>query len=602
MKLNRKRLAKHTLASIRAALNAASVTYSEFITTETYLKGKLFSFKDHEYEEYITKVIEENIGKKISISKCSQIGLSEILYRIFLARMKIRGWTHALLSFPSKSTAMEILKTRFQEVIDESPVLSQAMNPNIDSASVKAMRNRSIINALGGNKTQTQNSLLTRPIDSILIDERDRQDPDVISGYVFRAQHTPADELLHVQISTPTAQGVGIDADINSAYELHTPWVKCCHCQHEFIANFYKNVVLPGYRGPKVSHLEPGTPPDSVYPNNDLKLLNKSILSQYDADKAYLECPNCFGPLTQQTKETSWKITYNDKGAKNEIGITIDPFAAMGVITMAKLIRNSVEATSHVEFMNQGLGKVADKKDSTISDESIHFVPRQLSPPPGQHVIGLDTGKLCHFLHGVLQTSGYLTVINAEILKITEVEDFFANYTKKFAISAMVMDAGPAIDLTYRLVKAYSQMYSSNYQVPKSNAMPEMFKLSERDKLDEVVRQLTVNQPLAMDTFAGELPIFYEFWTSPYDGLIKKHLKDMRRVRDYSFGLEERYKWIKSDSGEDHFFHTCVYLFLAARLAMAGVNLFQPTPAPMLGVVNLARMNEAILNPHSRRP
>ncbi len=541
-----KRAYKAFLISLRAQLSKNSLSFRKFLSEETFLGGQKFSFKDHEFQEYICRIVENNIGCTISVSKCSQIGLSEIFNRIILARMAVRPRTSALVSFPSKSFSQEVLKTRFAGVIRESPMLKTLINPHNDSASVKEFYNGSIMYALGGS-TQSSTTLLNRPIDTVLVDERDRQDPDIVSGYRSRMTHTPPEERLIVNISTPTADGVGIDAEIKEARELHTPWIGC-PCGHEFIGDFYENIVVPGF-------------------NDHLQMLTKTKAAELDLSQAYLECPECKLKLTKKNKKTVWKVTINKKGVAKKIGITIDPFAAMGFITIPDLVEASTEYTSHVEFLNQGLGRTADKLDSSIDAGALEFTSENVR---GMHVFGLDLGKTCHFLHGIMRADTTVHIIEAHIIPLGKLEEFLADQHKRYVFAAGVMDSQPYTDLVYKIVKRYPRIFSAIYISP-TTPIPEMYKLKMTDKHNEVVRQVSINKNPVMDAFAGSLKDFYTFQSSPMDAVILKHFTDMRRVRDYRFN-EMIYKWIKSAKGEDHFFHTGVYLFMATKLALAGLN------------------------------
>ncbi len=177
-----KQLVETFLASLKAQLDPRSATYKAFITDHTYLEGKNFSFRDHEFQEYVIDVVENNPGCTFSISKCSQIGLSEIFNRLILAKMAVKPGTSVIVSFPSITFSQEVFKTRLSSVISSSPQLSALKDPNNDSASVKAFHNDSIAYALGGSE-KSRSSLLNRPIDTVFVDEYDRQDPDVVSGY-----------------------------------------------------------------------------------------------------------------------------------------------------------------------------------------------------------------------------------------------------------------------------------------------------------------------------------------------------------------------------------------------------------------------------------
>ena len=80
-----KQLHENFMEALQAQLDPESLRLSKYITKKTFLAGKNFSLKGHEFQKYITLLIENHPGFTFSVSKCSQIGLSELFNRIVLA-------------------------------------------------------------------------------------------------------------------------------------------------------------------------------------------------------------------------------------------------------------------------------------------------------------------------------------------------------------------------------------------------------------------------------------------------------------------------------------------------------------------------------------
>ena len=539
------KIALDFLVSLKAQIhNQANV--SNFITEETYLNGKKFSFQGHEYQQYLCNLVESRKGHTICVMKPSQIGLSEWANRVVLALMAVIPGTSALISFPSKIFAQEVLKTRFANIIQESPKLSTLINRDIDSASVKAFYNGSIMYALGGSK-QSSGSLLNRPIAVCLIDELDRQDPDIVTGYRSRMTHTPPDKRIILKISTPTVSGLGIDAEFTESREQHVAKIKCEHCSHIFEPDYYTDVKIPGY-------------------DENLLLLTRTKAAYVQIEKAYLQCPSCKTTIRRQT--VVWEITHNPKGMRKTIGVRLSPFCAPEFISIPDLVESSLTYQSHVEFLNQGLGRVANLRDSSIQRDHIHFEHRP--DLPAQRIFGLDMGKVCHFMSGRLNMDTTIHVDEARVIRLVDIEDFLDEQFAKVSYSAAVLDSQPYSDLVYRLIRKHPRLYSAIYVSP-STPIPELFKLKITDQHNEMVRQVSINKSPMLDLMSNSLDHFITFEPSPMEGAIVKHLLDMRRMRDYRFE-EMIYQWVKSKTGEDHFFHTMAYLFTAAKLAMADLG------------------------------
>jgi hypothetical protein len=534
---------KQFLESLKAQLhNTASIT--NFIETETYLNGRIFSWDGHEYQKYISELVEKTPGIELIVMKCSQIGLSEIITRIELARMAIRPGTSVLLSFPSRTLSSEIFKTRWNPILAESPRLRTLVDPNTDSASVKMFINNSAAYALSGNAA-SKSSLISRPISDVVVDEVDRQEADIVNSYGSRTTHTPHDERVTIKLSTPTAEGVGVDAEIAECREVHEPYIVCEHCGEEFQPDFFTNVKIPGYYGTMLE-------------------LTKRKAAELDLNSSYLECPRCKGDVKK--RNYIWKIQHIPTGTANKIGVKLTPFIAPAFIRMADLVISYLTFTDRVEFLNQKLGLPASLKDSALSLDDISFVHTE--DLRGRYVLGLDMGKLCHLFVGVRRRDMSLHIIEAEVVKLAEIEDKLCELTRRYAFTAMVMDSQPYSDLVYKLVRLYPRLYSAIYVDPVK-PIPELYLLKMKDKHNEIVRQITINKNPAFDLMASDLRGLISFAPMAARPMIQQHLLDMRRVRDYSSSVAGSYKWVKSRAGEDHFFHALLYTYMAGKLAEA---------------------------------
>jgi len=534
------------IQALRAQLFSDGVSFVDFIKKETYIDGHKYSFKNHEFQEYILRLVEDNPGGTFVVKKCSQIGISEVCNRLILALMAIRPGTGVILSLPSKSFAQEVFKTRISTVISDSPALSSMVCRDVDSASVKLFNNNSIVYALGGNQS-SKGTLLNRKVGTICIDEFDRQDIDVITGYTSRTSHVPEIEQYRIYISTPTVSGIGIDSEYEECSIKHIPYIGC-KCGHEFVGDYYTHVRLPGYE-------------------KNLRFLTKFDASKLDTSRAYLECPECKGAITPEDKRTVWKIEINPEGVKGKIGVALDPFVAMGFISMKKIVEASFTYTSLVEFTNQSLGKTADLSDSSISVNSIHFLHDDCQGIP---IAGLDLGKLNYWVEGVLKYDTSLHVKKIEIIPLSNLKEFVRNRFHGTYFGAVVMDAQPYTSLVYELVREFPQLFSAIY-VDQAAPKPELFTLTLNDKYNEVVRQVAINKNMIMNNFAETLNDFYTFEPTEHKELLINHYTNMRKTRDYRFE-DFRQKWVKPERGDDHLFHASIYFSMAAKLAQAGLS------------------------------
>jgi len=536
-----------------------------FITTETFLRGKLFSFEDHEYQEYVVSHVQSRPGCEAIIVKPSQIGLSEVWYRYFLAKMAVNPGTALLLSFPSKLASSETFKTRFSPIIETSPRLSSMMCNDVDSASVKRMTNESIAYALAGS-SNSKSSLISRFISCCLVDEVDRQDPQIYNSFPSRMVHAAEKDKLTVKISTPTIEGFGIMAELEECREVHKPYIVCEHCLNQFYPDYYEHVKLPGWE-------------------KSLKALTRTDLARLNAYASYLECPECKGKV--ERRDYVWKVEFFDTGVYNKVGFVLNPFIAR-FIRICDLVIDSVKFDSIAEFTQQRLGLPYTEKSSQITRESIRF--ERSDRRVGRYVLGIDMGKTAHLIEAVLRDDTSLHVLKYHQVMLHEFKPFLKELASRTTFSAMVMDQSPYHELVYSLVQEYPRLFSAIYTDYNEASL---YKINMFDKNSQLVRQLSLNKTLMFDNLAAALPYLITFEPSEWDETIVTHMTSMKRVKDYDDQAEDRvkYKWVKAGSkADDHAHHGLLYCWAAAKISMG--DLFYAPPLDF----SIRKINPTALN------
>ena len=297
-------------------------------------------------------------------------------------------------------------------------------------------------------------------------------------------------------------------------------------------------------------------------------LITKSTISGLRVDDAYLRCPECKENADQDERQIKWVVTRNEQFPATTIGVRLNPWVAHSFIKLPDLIRASVTFTSYTEFLQQALGKTALLSDSALDRSVFTFSSEQ--KPEGVHIFGLDMGKQCSWMQGVLKHDTTVRITESKLVPLNELEEFLEQKHKDFAFSCGVMDQQPFADMSYRLVRKYPRLYSCIYINP-TTPIPELYKIKQNDKFGELIRQVALNKTLGFDTFFGMLNHQVSFQTSELDGTILMHFLSLRKVRDYTRGDEINYAWVKT-SREDHFAHSYIYLMTAAKLAISGTN------------------------------
>ena len=549
---------RNYLNRIRAGVSPKTSSLSHFISDETYINLRAFSYKGHEYQEYFTKLIQNNPNVDITAEKCSQIGLSEITYRIILGTMSLHPGYSVLLAMPSKTFAQEVLKTRISIIIEQSPHLNDLISNKVDSASVKMFNSGSILYALGASPLSTS-SLINRPITLIVTDELDKCDPDIVTG--FRSRQTHSIDKPRIAISTPTAPGVGINAESEDR-QVHSQSVVCSHCGHEFFPDYYTHIKLPGFD-------------ELIQTLTKEKLRNENL----NTDDAYFECPKCHGKPSLRPEHRRWHV---EDAHLSRIHLRLTPFDAPSFISASDLVTSQLTYTSEAEFRNQALGLTSSLSDATINRADLKFTKEEL--PAGIPIAGLDLGKESYYLQGVLKGE-QIFIHGAETIPVGELEERVSGNIERNKIASIVSDSLPFLDVVHRLAVKYPMFWGAVYSVPNM-PQPELYKLKIKD--EEHVRQVNIQKNLFMDHVAGMIASEQIiFKSSPFDETIVQHILDMRRVRDHRFS-EMRYKWVKSKRGQDHFWHTLCYLVCASKLIQK-VSAGSLPMAQMLSTVRLKK-------------
>jgi len=527
---------KHFISRLRAGLRPDLTSLVRFIIEETYINLKPYSFAGHEFQQYFTELIEKDPNIDITAEKCSQIGLSEVCFRIVLGQMALNPGYSVIYAMPSKSFAMEVLKTRMAPIIEQAPQLNMLISKDVDSASVKMFKNGSILFALGAS-SNSSSSLINRPVTLALTDELDKCDYATHTG--LRSRQTHSVNKPRIAISTPTAPGVGINAEAEGR-QVHYQSVICSHCGDEFLPDYYEQVKIPGYEDPL-----------STLTTEKVRTLDLTI------DDAYHHCPKCHGRPDLSPVNRRWVI---EEPHLRKIHLRLTPFDAPTFITPADLVTSQLTYSSRAEFDNQSLGLPSQLSDATIDRNSIKFTREE--PPGGLPVAGLDLGRNSHYMRGILKEN-VLFVYGMEVIPVGELENRVNYNIKTQKILSIVSDSLPFLDVVHRLATTNNQFWGSIYSVP-NQPQPELYKIKIKD--EEHVRQVNIQKNLFMDHVAGMIASEQiVFKSSPFDEQIVRHFTDMRRMRDHKFS-ELRYKWVKSAKGVDHWWHCLCYLVCASKL------------------------------------
>lgn len=511
---------------------------SRWISDNTFINGKPYSYKDHEYQE---KILNSQ-AREVNTRKCSQIGLSEVSVRKALAMCgMIKNFT-TIYTLPTASFAATLSKTRVNPVIQESPYL-RAMITDTDNMEVKQLGNSYLY--LKG--AASSNAPISIPCDCLVHDELDFSDPLVISQYQSRLTHSPY--KMKFRLSTPTIPGKGIDYEFQRSKRFFN-FVKCDCCGHQFVPHFYDHVRVPGYIG-------------------ELQDITKRNLHTIDYSNAFVECPKCAGVPNLGPEHREWVC---ENPSENHIadGFQVSPFDAPRIITPGYLIEASTAYTNIAEFWNFNLGLPYFSQESVLAPDEIRGVIVQSRfEGAASYAMGVDLGKVCHIIVASCAYDGAMQVVHIESVPLQLLREKYKELRARFRVRVAVIDSLPYTDTVLALQALDANLWASVYTQTKGT---ELFTVKKRDEEEEKgmqqLRQLNVSRDRTFDALMSFIRSGqFSKVACQQDEDFVLHCTDMRRVKDWNLRSQTiEFRWIKSETAEDHYWFALSYVFLAKHI------------------------------------
>ena len=545
VKLNIELFKNHMQRLKAGASQATAISeISRWIAENTFINGKPYSYKNHEYQ---VKILDSK-AREIIVRKCSQVGISELAVRKALALCgMIKNFT-AIYTLPTATFAAVLAKTRVDPVINESPYLKELIT-NIDNVEVKQL-GTSYLYLKGA---ASSNAPISIPSDILLHDEIDFSDPLVISQYQSRLTHSPY--KMKFKLSTPTLPGKGIDFEFQRS-RRHFNFVKCSCCGHFFLPHYYDHVRVPGYTG-------------------DLVDVTKRNLHLIRHSEAFVECPRCGGKPDLGPDHREWVCENSDESHIAE-GFQVSPFDAPFIITPGYLIEASTVYTNIAEFWNFNLGLPYFSQESVLAPEEVRAcITKERYEGSASHVMGIDLGKTCHILVGKCAADGAMQVVHCEKVPLQRLRDRYKELRMQFRVRVSVIDSLPYTDTVLALQAIDQNLWASVYSNTKGT---ELFTARKRDEDVEEglqqMRQINVARDRTFDALMAFIRSGqFSKWSDAEDDDFVTHCTDMRRVKDFDVRAQDvTFRWIKSENGDDHYFFALSYAFLAKHIVGTAVG------------------------------
>ncbi len=540
-----------------ARLEASTVAHSkdticEFLTTHTKLRGRLFSFKDHEYQE---QILRDQSREKVII-KSAQMGISEMSARLALAMGALIDGFSTIYTLPSALAAANFMKTRIDPVIQSSPYLSELVSKQIDNTMIKRF-GESYLYLKGA---QVDSQAISVPADMLVCDEVDNSNPEVMTLFESRLIHSPYQ--YNVKLSTPSIPNFGIHLAYQQS-RRHVHLCKCRKCNEWFEPDYFNNVKIPDFKG-EISDIVKQT-----FANPNFRWVD-----------AYVACPKCGRAADLQEKNRSW-VCENPTDNFVAAGFKVSPFSCPNIIMPGALVKSSVDYKRKQDFYNQRLGLAMEDKESTLTEDELRqCIINDYISGSFPMVMGLDMGSECACTIGAMLPDKRIVIVHTEMIPLFNVVERRRELALKWKVRMCVVDHGPYTETVYRMQQSNSNVFAAVYV--RNLKSVDLYKVKEVEADEEngkpALKQVNISRDKVFDLIMSELR----------QGNIKKvapkgdkeerdtelwisNLQDQKRVREYS-REEVIFVWRKSEVGDDHYHHSLLYVVVASMILGVASN------------------------------
>lgn len=528
----------------------------EWICNNTKIKGRPFSFKHYEFQ----KAIADDMHPNLSVIKCSQIGLTEVQIRKFLAMLTRNTALVGIFSLPSEKLFTRIYNGRIKPIVESHEVF----NPPSATQPVRKKDQIQIRNSFGYITGCTEGDATSTSADFLMHDELDLSPQDIIALYQSRLQGS---EMKMTQaFSTPTFGGRGIDARYKTS-DQHEYLVRCPSCNHYNLPRFTRDFV----------HI-----PSFNYEVECLTELNPDQIATLNLEDAYVCCEKCRRPLNLKAPELrEWVARHPSRTLSR--GYWVRPFSTSRIPLpyIFQQLSNYHTLNNIRGFWNTVLGETYDNADSQIQEEDIKAcmegpnVPE--IPADASVYLGVDVGLFCHLTLSFDNSEGRPIFFHFETLPVALLDDRIQQLRAVYPIVQGAADRFPfeptvdALRITTGNLIMPVQYRGSAMLHPVKNELGEITHYSADktmvlDRIQAMVQGRNV-------TFCG--------YKDQKDAIIT-HLQDNRRVEDPE-KPEAGATWEKT-VGTDHYFHAIALNMLSRRIHEHSYTIAQPQirTTPML--------------------
>lgn len=551
-------------AEDRFSQDSIDMSMTEWIETNTTLKGKPFTIAEHEFQRAITDDMHPNMD----VMKPSQIGATECQIRKALAFLVRNQGTSLIFSLPNEDMFKRISKARVKPIVDKDRVFTtqyDRLNKSVRSVDMMQF-GQSFLYLVPA----IESAATSIDADVVMNDEVDLSDQNMITLFNSRLQGSKI--AISQRFSTPTFPNFSIDSNYRTS-DQHEYACRCSSCNHYNLPKFnHKFIKIPGL-------------PHSV---EEFHKITVDIQDEIDLDNAYVMCEKCGVRLDlDNTDQRQWISKYPGRSNTSR-GYKLTPFVTSR-LDPKYIVTNlwRYQKTEFVRgFFNTVLGEPYSDGTIQLARELIERCITNQSEPLGADSIesvwvGIDMGQTCHIIIGKGPDVNNLHIINMLSVHVDNLVAKVTEICETYPVRGGSVDRHP-----------YEPTAREVFKASGGKILPVEYRgTKEFNPIMNEYKEVThgqVDRTWFLDNFAilirkGNIKVSgYGYNKETYIS----HLRDM--VRDES--PDKPATWVKL-TNNDHFFHASAFMALGPKIAEILSLRTKHDPRLMTGI-NVLSMNE----------